>query len=502
MKRGYVWALAALVLLGLAGGVAVYQDTDRDPKPTPAGKLEKRDGEKRAPGQPKPYHGDLPSVAWINVRDAILDQVVKGLDFPWAFEFVAPDELLITEFGGTMKRYHLTRGELRNVEGLPDIPSGVGQVGLMDVALHPRFADNGVIYFSHAVLSPKDAKKRATAVSRAVLAGDRLTDVQRIFVATPYGGSPSNFGGALEFDNAGYLYIGTGDRSRQKQAQLGDTLTGKIIRLTADGEVPADNPFVGDPQVDDRIYALGVRNPQGLVFDAVSGLLYEAEHGPMGGDEVNIIRRGANYGWPVTTYGANYSTQRIGSGTRAPGMEQPLFYYLPSIAVSPLTIYRGSMFPEWEGDLLVGALKGAHVNKLDLVDGAIKSEQRILTELKGRVRDVKVAPDGSIYVLVQNGGRIHRLYRDPENESLERPKSRSGAAVYKLVCASCHSAGLELVPQLSRPDDWADRLAQGKAVLYQHTIDGFGDMPPRGLCENCTDEELRGAVDYMLRRVQ
>ncbi len=502
MKRGYMWALAALILLGLGGGVTWYRSADRDARLTPTGKLEKRDVEKRAPGQPKPYHGDLPSVAWINVRDAILDQVVKGLDFPWAFEFVAPDELLITEFGGAMKLYNLTRGELRNVEGLPDIPSGVGQVGLMDVALHPRFADNGLIYFSHAVLSRKDAKKRATAVSRAVLEGDRLRDVQQIFVATPFGGSPSNFGGALEFDDAGYLYIGTGDRSRQKQAQLVDTLTGKIIRLTADGEVPSDNPFVGDPEVDDRIYALGVRNPQGLVFDAVSGLLYETEHGPMGGDEVNIIRRGANYGWPTITYGANYSTQRIGSGTRAPGMEQPLFYYLPSIAVSPLTIYRGDMFPEWEGDLLVGALKGAHVNKLDLVDGVIKSEQRILAELKGRVRDVKVAADGSIYILVQNGGRIHRLYRDPDNAALERPKVRNGAAVYKLVCASCHSAGLELVPQLSRPGDWPDRVAKGKAVLYQHTIEGFGDMPPRGLCENCTDEELRGAVDYMLRQLQ
>jgi glucose/arabinose dehydrogenase/cytochrome c5 len=462
-----------------------------------AGKSKPR---KLKPGQPMPYDGELPSVAWINVRDAVLAQVLQGLNYPWAFEFISPDRLLITEFAGTMKIFDVATGALVKVSGLPDIPSGVGQVGLMDVVLHPRFADNGVIYFSHAVTDPEDENLRATAVSRGVLKGDRLSDVERIFVATPYGKSPSNFGGALEFDREGFLYLAAGDRSRQKHAQNPELLTGKILRLTAEGEVPPDNPFVNDPRTDNAIYALGVRNPQGLVFDHETGTLFETEHGPMGGDEVNVLKPGANYGWPTITYGWNYTAKRIGIGTRAEGLEQPLYYYLPSTAVSPVAIYRGDMFPEWDGDLLVGALKGQHVSKLDVVDGAVKSEQRILQELKGRVRDIKVAPDGSIYFLVQNGGRIHRLYRD--SSLLEALKTRNGATVYKLACASCHSVEAAGIPQLADRDAWADRITRGRDVLVDHAINGFGDMPPRGFCDNCSDEEIRAAVDFMLGKLQ
>jgi glucose/arabinose dehydrogenase/cytochrome c5 len=456
--------------------------------------------EKLAPGQPKPYRGDLPSVARVNVRDAVLEQLAQGLQYPWAFEFIAPGKLLVTEFAGSMKIFDVKTRSLVKIEGLPEIPSGVGQVGLMDVALHPEFATNGLIYFSHAILDPTDESLRATAVSRAVLVGQRLRDVQRILAATPYGKSPSNFGGALVFDDRGLLYIGVGDRSRQKHAQNPHLLTGKILRLTADGGVPPDNPFVGNAAVDDRIYALGVRNPQGLVFDSVTGMLFETEHGPMGGDEVNVIRAGANYGWPTITYGDNYTTAKIGVGTHADGLDQPLFYYLPSIAVSPIAIYRGAMFREWEGDLLIGALKGEHVSKLDRVDGVIKSAQPILRELGGRVRDIKVAADGSLYFLVQNGGRIYRLYRD---SSLTEPsKARSPAGVYKLACASCHSAGSQHIPQLADPAAWRDRLVKGREVLQRHAIEGFGDMPARGFCDNCSDQEIRSAVNYMWRQLQ
>ena len=279
-------------------------------------------------------------------------------------------------------------------------------------------------------------------------------------------------------------------------------LNGKIIRLHDDGSIPRDNPFVGDPAVDDKIYALGVRNPQGLVFDSATGILYESEHGPMGGDEINRIEAGANYGWPVISYGADYTTQKKGVGTARHGMEQPLFYYLPSIATSPLTIYRGTMFPEWEGDLMVGALKGSHVNKLDLLEGRILSEHRILRELKGRIRDIKVAQDGSVWILVQNGGRLFRLYRDPTRTDLEDPEQRKGGVVYKIICASCHSAGLPGVPQLDNPDEWRERVAGGRERLYRNTIDGMGAMPPRGLCENCSDEELRATVDWMLKTMK
>jgi glucose/arabinose dehydrogenase/cytochrome c5 len=453
----------------------------------------------RAPGKPRPYSGELPSLAAINVRNAIVDKVYSGLDFPWAMEFISPQELLISEFAGKLKRLSLVDNSVTEIRGLPDIATGKGQVGLMDIALHPQFASNGVIYLSHAIDDGGQPGKYSTAVSRAVLKGDQLTDVTRIFAALPYTSSPSNFGGALEFDQRGYLYIGSGDRSREWLAQSGEHLNGKIIRLTDRGEVPADNPFLGDQTIDDRIYALGVRNPQGLVFDAPSGHLYETEHGPMGGDEVNRIEAGLNYGWSVITYGANYNTQKKGVATTMAGMEQPLFYYLPSIATSPITIYRGDMFPEWQGDLLVGALKGKSLSKLDLVDGRVVSEQRLLNESPGRTRDIKVAQDGSVYILQQKGGRIYRLYRDPSRADLEGQDQRQGAIVYRTICASCHDGGLNGAPRRKKPGDWRARLLQGRSLLYQHSIDGIGAMPPRGLCDNCTDEELRAAVDFMLK---
>jgi len=342
----------------------------------------------------------------------------------------------------------------------------------------------------------------ATTLNRATLGADRLENVEQLLVATPFGKSTSNFGGALAFDADGYLYFTTGDRSERDNAVDTSLLTGKVLRLTADGEVPPDNPFVDNPEIDDRIYAYGVRNPQGLVFDSQTGRLFSTEHGPMGGDEVNIMQGGKNYGWPVITYGANYSIQRIGVGTSQPGMEQPLYYYLPSLGISPLEIYRGEMFPEWQGHLLVGALKGSVVSKLTLLDQQILSDQRMLDELGGRVRDIKVAQDGSIYFLVQTGN-LFRLYRDPKrkNNNLQSMKERNGKVVYEMVCASCHSAELPGIPQIGDSDAWQQRLAdKGKATLYDNTINGINGMPERGLCAGCSDNELKQAVDYIFKQ--
>ncbi|WP_162300067.1 PQQ-dependent sugar dehydrogenase [Kineobactrum sediminis] len=459
--------------------------------------------ESRAPGQPEPYYGELPSLAAVNIRDAVLEVVTKGLDYPWAMEFISETELLITEFSGSLQRVNVEKGTRHRITGLPDITHGKGQLGLMDLALHPDFSENGLVYFSHAVSSPDHDDRYATGLTRGRLEGDTLREVKLLLVAEPYTKSGSNLGGALEFDAAGYLYVAIGDRSINFRAQETDSLHGKILRLTADGEIPADNPFVDDPAVDDRIYALGVRNTQGLVFDAITNLMFQSEHGPMGGDEVNIIEAGKNYGWPVITYGANYTTEKIGLGTAHEGMEQPLYYYLPSIAASPLTIYRGNMFPEWEGHLLVGALRGAHVSKLALVEGQIRSERAILQEAKGRIRDLKTGPDGSLYILVQNGGRLLRLHRAPEQEDLDAPKERQGVTVYRQLCSSCHSSGQkDLVPQINDPAAWENRLAQGSEALYKNTIDGIGDMPPKGLCDNCTDAEIRAAVDFMVKRLR
>ncbi len=294
--------------------------------------------------------------------------------------------------------------------------------------------------------------------------------------------------------------MATGDRSERNNAQRKDLLTGKILRLVDDGSIPDNNPFVKDPDVHNAIYALGVRNPQGLYFDRVTNKLFETEHGPMGGDEVNIIEPGRNYGWPVITYGSNYTTQRIGVGTNASGFEQPLFYYLPSVAISPITVYRGEMFPEWEGDLLVGPLKGKSVNKLDLVDGTIKSEHRMLKEMEGRIRDIKIAADGSIYFLLQRGGRIYRLYRDQQNKDLEQPLERKGKDVYQAVCASCHSTELGSHPQLADAHAWRRRLSTENEVLVRRVTNGYGDMPPKGGCDICSDKEIRAAVRYLVEQ--
>lgn len=453
-------------------------------------------------GSPTPYFGDLPSIALINIRNAVLDTVVEDLDSPWSMEFMSDSRLLIGEAEGKLKILELDGGRIVAVEGVPDIPSGKGQVGLMDVALHPDFDRNGLVYFAHAVRDPGEEEAYATAVTRAVLRDNALHDVQRIFQASPSSPKTANFGGALEFDDAGYLYISVGDRGQSQRAQDTRDLNGKIIRLHDDGSIPGDNPFIGNPDVDDAIYAYGVRNPQGLVFDRASGNLYETEHGPMGGDEVNIIRAGRNYGWSTISYGARYSTSLAGVGSDMAGMEQPLYYYLPSIAVSPLEIYRGAMFPEWEGHLLAGALKQMHVNKLDLSSGAVISEQRILGEMGGRVRDIKVADDGSIYFLLETGGRLMRLSRDTSSPDLEQPTVRSGREIYQLICASCHSAGTPGIPQLGARAEWEERLARGKQTLYQHTLEGYRGMPERGLCENCTDEELMTTVDFMLKRLK
>ncbi|MDP4650652.1 MAG: PQQ-dependent sugar dehydrogenase [Haliea sp.] len=473
------------------------------PNQSTAGQQKPKPDKERArrPGEPAPYYGDLRSLAAVNVRDAALDPVAEGLQYPWAMELLSPTEALVSEHGGTLQRVNLRDGSKTAISGLPAVPSGKGQVGLMDIALHPQFGSNHLVYFTHAMESPNKPAHYATALSRAQLVDDELLNVELLLVAEPYTRAAANFGGAIAFDSAGYLYVSIGDRTINTRAQDPRLLHGKILRLTADGSTPADNPFIGSSEVDPRIYAMGVRNAQGLVFDTISELLFEAEHGPMGGDEVNIIEAGRNYGWPTITYGANYTTENIGLGTHLAGMEQPLYFYLPSIAASPITIYRGTMFPEWEGHLLVGALKGAHVSKLALVDGQVRSARAILSEAKGRIRDLKVASDGSLYLLVQNGGRIMRLHRNPNGNDAEASKEREGVTLYTQLCSTCHSSGQPDVPQIDRPQDWETALAQDIGVLYKNTLLGIGDMPAKGLCENCTDDEIRAAVDFMVAKV-
>lgn len=445
-----------------------------------------------------PYKGKLPSLSKLNVRDAVLEEVITGLSEPWAFEFINENEVIVTEIRGKLSRYNLLTRQLTNISGLPEIATDKTQTGLLDIVLHPDFEKNSRLYFSYTERGEKATKYYRTVVVTAILAGDILHDVREITAPGDLGWSPSNFGGALEFDADGYLYIALGDRSEEAFSQQGNRTEGKILRLHDDGTVPEDNPFVGNDKIDDRIYALGVRNPQGLHFDHVSGKLFEAEHGPMGGDEVNIIVSGANYGWPLIGYGYDYKLLEKPGGSHKEGLEQPLYYYLPSMATSPITMYRGQMFQDWDGDLLVGTLAGHHVSKIDLDDGVVRSERAFLQEIKGRIRDVKVAQDGSIFVLSQSGV-LYRLYRDPALKEQVEPYSEE--FLYWLVCSGCHDSGVNEAPILGKKDDWKAIVELPVEQVYERVIEGYELMPERGLCNLCTDEQLRSTVDYMLEQL-
>lgn len=477
------------------------------------------------PGVAPPYTGKLNSLALINVRDAVLEQVLPPMDYPWAFEFITEDKILLTQIAGQLLEIDLNTKEKKVIGGLPEIGKGHTQIGLMDVELHPDFSNNQRIYFSYARPHPESGKYHVTEVATAVLADGKLNNLKTLINSQDFGWAPANFGGALEFDNNNYLYITIGDRGEDVLSRRGDRLEGKMLRLNADGSTPPDNPFVDKAGYDPRIYVVGIRNAQGLHFDLPSGIMFECEHGPLGGDEVNIITPGTDYGWPTISYGSNYATGKpMGVGTHMEGLQQPLFYFLPSIATSPLTIYRGRMFSEWDGDILIGALRGEHVAKLDYDENRVRSSQAILSEIGGRIRDIKVAKDGSIYILSQTTG-LFRLSRslpagdnsNPEMALKEKtigaesevankegatlpPESRihPGKEYYEWVCSGCHDIGASGAPVFGDYDQWQPILAQPLEVTKEHVLNGYNAMPERGFCYICSDSQIMEMVDYMM----
>lgn len=465
----------------------------------------------------EPYKGKLTSLSLINVRDAKLERVLPPIEYPWAFEFIDSNEILLTQNNGTLLRINLTNGDRSKILGLPEIGSGFDQIGLMDVELHPDFASNGRIYLSFAKPNPGATKYHMTEVATGILRGNEITELQTLINGDHYGWAPSNFGGALAFDDENHLYISIGDRGNESSSLEGDRLEGKILRLHDDGSIPDDNPFVGQEGYDPRVYAIGVRNTQGLFFDAQTRQLFEVEHGPLGGDEVNIIEAGKNYGWPKISYGNNYSSGKpVGVGTHLEGIEQPLFYFLPSIATSKLIVYRGDMFKEWEGDIFIGALKAQHVAKLDFDAGVVRSSQPILDEVKGRIRDIKLAPDGSIYILSQTSG-LHRLFREAmvtekaaasgkqdkvsaNSDNVRKSGPHPGQQYYDLVCSGCHDDGSMGAPVLGNYDQWKSIIEQPLELTREHVMDGYNDMPERGLCYSCSEYGLMQIVDYMFEQ--
>ena len=336
-----------------------------------------------------------------------LVKLTEGLEHPWGLAFLPDGRMLVTERPGRLRI--VADGWLlpEPVAGVPEVWDD-GQGGLLDVALHPGFAENRLVYLSYS--SPDDDDDdAATAVARGRLVGDRLEDVEEIYVALPRDDNSRHFGSRLVFAD-GYLFVSAGDRGDSDRAQELDDPAGSIIRLHDDGRVPEDNPFVGTAGARPELYSVGHRNPQGMTLEAATGRIYAIEHGPKGGDELNLIEPGVNYGWPVITHGKSYMGFKIGEGTRKEGMAQPVHYWVPSISPSGLMIYDADRFPAWQGSFFAGALSGELVVRLEVAGGKVVVEERMLEDLEERFRDVRQGPDGLIYLLTDHPeGMLLRL---------------------------------------------------------------------------------------------
>lgn len=335
-----------------------------------------------------------------------VETVADGLERPWSLAFLPNGDMLVTERPGRLRLVQNGKLVDKAIGGLPRI-AAIGQGGLLDVILHPDFEQNRRIYISY---SARGAGGAGTEVVSGEFDGQKLNNVKTIIRAQPKSSGGSHFGSRLVFDDKGHLFISLGDRGRPNQAQRTSTHHGSVLRLMDDGSIPADNPFVGKSGSKQEIYSYGHRNVQGMVLHPSTREIWTHEHGPRGGDEVNILKKGANFGWPSITYGINYDGSVITDKKRAPDMEQPVTYWVPSIAPSGMAFYSGDKFPQWKGDLFVGALAGAHLRRLEIKDNKVVDQEQLLGDLGSRVRDVRMGPDGFLYVLTdQTDGEILRL---------------------------------------------------------------------------------------------
>nr|WP_319386113.1 PQQ-dependent sugar dehydrogenase [uncultured Roseibium sp.] len=337
------------------------------------------------------------------------ETVADGLSYPWSVAFLPEGGFLVSERDGLLK-YISAEGDQSVVPGTPEV-FAQGQGGLLDVVLSPDFATDRTIFMSFSQGSPEGA---GTSLYRAMLAEDgdgyRLQDGKTIFRANnrAYGGR--HFGSRLAFAPDGSLFMTLGDRGDGPRSQDASDHTGSVLRLTPDGQPAKGNPFEGEADHKPEIWSIGHRNPQSAAINPATGILWTVEHGARGGDEINIPEAGKNYGWPVISYGRHYSGGKIGEGTEKAGMEQPIHYWDPSIAPSGMAFVTSELYPDWLGDLLVGALRGRHLSKLDLDGETIVSEMQLLGDLDERIRDVRQAPDGYIYVLTDSDdGQLIRL---------------------------------------------------------------------------------------------
>jgi glucose/arabinose dehydrogenase len=347
--------------------------------------------------------------------------VATGLSHPWSLAFLpsgpstslAVKDVLITERNGRLRIIREGTLDLQPISGVPGVRAAV-LGGLLEVALHPAFAKNQLLYLTYT--KSREDNLTTTALARARFDGKALHDVKEIFVANNWSKSTTNYGGRVAFDRGGFLFMTVGERQEQDRAQNTRDHGGKVLRLRDDGTVPPDNPFVGKSDYAPEIYSLGHRSPQGLAVHPESGAIWENEHGPLGGDEINIILPGRNYGWPLVTFGNDYDGKKISEQTSRPDLEAPFMYWIPSIAISGMAFYTGDRFPAWKGNAFVGAMfegrtRGTgHLQRITFNEGRPLQREPMLTELRQRIRDVRQGPDGLLYVLTdEDNGALLRI---------------------------------------------------------------------------------------------
>ena len=333
-----------------------------------------------------------------------IDTLATGLQNPWGMEFLPNGQILIVERPGRVRIWE--NGQLLDepVPGMPEIWAH-GQGGLLDVVMHPDYEENGWLYFAYA--SPGQGGGN-TAVGRARLQENQLVDFEKIFQGQPYSSGGAHFGSRIVFDQNNYLFTTIGDRGIMNTAQQLENHNGTVLRLFDDGSVPPDNPFVNEPGAMPEIWSYGHRNIQGMVFHPETGDLWTHEHGPRGGDEINVVFEGENYGWPLATHGINYNGTVITPDTTLPGMVDPILHWTPSIAPCGLDIVTSDLYPEWQGNLMVGALAGQHIHRV-VIEGRQVVQTEKLMQGFARFRAIRQGPDGYLYILTESPGLFIRL---------------------------------------------------------------------------------------------
>ncbi len=334
-----------------------------------------------------------------------VDTITKELKNPWGIAFLPDGRILVTERAGEIRIVKDGKLLAEKIGNVPAVYAN-GQGGMMEIKLHPEYDKNGWIYLAYSKPGPGGG---GTTIARAKLSGNNLTSLEELFVAQPFTNASVHFGSRIVFDENGYIFFSSGERGGKENSQNLSNHLGKVLRLHDDGRVPTDNPFVNTTGAKPEIWSYGHRNPQGMVYDRATKTVWAVEHGPMGGDELNRVEKGKNYGWPVVTYGKNYDGTIISNLTEKEGMEQPVHYWVPSIAVCGMGQVTSDKYPGWKGNLMVTALAQQHVARLELnAQGKVVSEERLLDKI-ARVRAIEQSPDGYLYVATESPGMLLKL---------------------------------------------------------------------------------------------